>query len=647
MSEYEQNERKMRVSVSGLGPDDLLLTGFTATDAVSRLFRYELEMVAETRHRIAFDQVLGRSVTVHLRLPDESAETHLNGLCVRFSQRDRDSTFTRYRAEIAPDVWRLTRSTKSRIFQRKTVPEILGQILEGIAVTWRLEGSYEPRDYCVQYRESDFDFASRLMEEEGISYHFEHTDGKHEMVVGDSPIAFRELAGESSFVYEELAGGVRADDRIWDWEKAQELRAGKVVLWDHTFELPHKHLEAESIILDTVKAGQETHKLRLPGTESMELYDWPGGYAQRFDGIGKTGGEQPAELQKVFSDNRRVAAIRMEQETVPALEVRAKSNVRHLVPGHTFHLRRHFAGADGQYLLLSVTQTASLAGDYRSGKGALTYGNSFTCMPAALPFRPPRVTPRPFVRGTQTAVVVGPPGEEVFTDRYGRVKLQFHWDREGHRDEDSSCWIRVGTLWAGKQWGAIHIPRIGQEVLVDFLEGDPDQPIVVGSVYNPETMPPYPLPEQKTRSGLRSHSSLRGGPANFNELRFEDKKGSEEILLHAERKLTTEVEWDESREVGGGRATTIVKDDRLVIREGNLAVTLQQGDQDVRVLEGDSSLFVPAGDYAIEVTSGLMKISARRVHIEAVEEFRVTCGQSSMSLGPGETKMKSGLIRLN
>ena len=231
MSEYEQNERKMRVSISGLGPDDLLLTGFTGTETVSRLFRYELEMVAETRHRIAFDQVLGRSVTVHLRLPDESAETHLNGLCVRFSQRDRDNTFTRYRAEIAPDVWRLTRSTKSRIFQRKTVPEILGQILEGIAVTWRLEGNYEPRDYCVQYRESDFDFASRLMEEEGISYHFEHTDGKHEMVVGDSPIAFRELAGESSFVYEELDGGVRADDRIWDWEKAQELRAGKVVLW--------------------------------------------------------------------------------------------------------------------------------------------------------------------------------------------------------------------------------------------------------------------------------------------------------------------------------------------------------------------------------------------------------------------------------
>jgi type VI secretion system secreted protein VgrG len=247
----------------------------------------------------------------------------------------------------------------------------------------------------------------------------------------------------------------------------------------------------------------------------------------------------------------------MDEETTPAIVIRAKSNVKHLVSGYKFTLQRHF-NADGDYVITSVRHQASLAADYRSGKEELlTYENDVTCIPAALPYRPRRKTPKPVVQGSQTAVVVGPSGEEIFTDKYGRVKVQFHWDREGKNDENSSCWIRVGTSWAGRQWGAIRIPRIGHEVIVDFLEGDPDQPIVVGSVYNADMMPPYELPENKTQSGVKSRSSLGGGPKNFNEIRFEDKKGKEEFYQHAERNLTTVVEHDEGRSVGGDRGTGI------------------------------------------------------------------------------------------
>ena len=339
------------------------------------------------------------------------------------------------------------------------------------------------------------------------------------------------------------------------------MRPGKYVLWDHSFELPHKHLEAEALIHDAVPVGKETHKLKVTGVDAMEVYDFPGEYAQRFDGINAGGGEQPAELQKIFQDNQRTVELRMDEETTPAIVIRAKSNVKHVVSGYKFTLQRHF-NADGDYVITSVRHQASLAADYRSGKEELlTYENDVTCIPAALPYRPRRKTPKPVVQGSQTAVVVGPSGEEIFTDKYGRVKVQFHWDREGKNDENSSCWIRVGTSWAGRQWGAIRIPRIGQEVIVDFLEGDPDQPIVVGSVYNADMMPPYDLPENKTQSGVKSRSTKGAGPPNFNEIMFEDKKGGELLKIHAERNQSISVEADETHTVGHDRSKSIGNDE--------------------------------------------------------------------------------------
>jgi len=301
--------------------------------------------------------------------------------------------------------------------------------------------------------------------------------------------------------------------------------------------------------------GKVTHKPKGGGNDKLEVYDYPGEYAQRFDGVDRGGGDRAADLKKIFEDNKRTVDIRMEQETVPGLIIQGSSNCRHFVSGHKFNLERHF-NADGEYLLVGVSHVARQESDFRSGGGGdFEYENSFSCIPFAIPFRPPRLTPKPVVQGTQTAVVVGPAGEEIFTDKYGRVKVQFHWDREGQHNEKSSCWVRVSQNWAGKRWGAMFIPRIGQEVIVDFLEGDPDQPIITGRVYNADEMPPYELPKEQTKSTLKSNSSKGGG--GFNEIRFEDAKGKEQIFIHAERDMDVRIGASQRTSIGGDRHSTV------------------------------------------------------------------------------------------
>jgi len=651
MGEYKHQDRKLRVNTP-LGPDELLLTGFWGTEAISTLFGYRLEMLAENKTKVAFDAILGQKVTVYLALADGS-ETYLNGLCVKLAQGGRNDLFTEYEAALVPDVWRLTRKAQSRIFQRMTVPEILKKVFAGYTVDWQLNEKYEPRDYCVQYRETDFNFGARLMEEEGIYFFFEHSDGDHKMIASDSPSDHPDLAGDNKLIYEEVEGGVRDENRIWAWKKEQEIRPGKCLLWDHTFELPHKHLEAEALIHDSVTVGRETHKLKVKGVDQMEVYDFPGEYAQRFDGIGKGGGEQASELQKIFQDNERTVGIRMDEETTPAVVIRAKSNVKHLVPGYKFTLQRHF-NADGEYVLTSVKHAATCGAGYRSGEeAALTYENEATCIPAAMPYRPRRTTPKPVVQGSQSAVVVGPSGEEIFTDKYGRVKVQFHWDREGKNDENSSCWIRVGTSWAGRQWGAIRIPRIGHEVIVDFFEGDPDQPIIVGSVYNADMMPPYDLPENKTQSGVKSRSSLGGGPKNFNEIRFEDKKGKEEFYQHAERNLTTVVEVDEGRTVGGNRGTGIGgNDSRKVGKNDTHEIggfqtidvgkyqTLTIGDYRKTGITNDDTITV--GGSEEHTVTKVFKVEADTIFLVAKNQILIGVGGSTINITSGRIDIQSG-----
>ena len=356
MGEYKHQDRKLRVNTP-LGPDELILTGFWGTEAISTLFGYRLEMLAENKTKVAFDAILGQKVTVHLALADGS-ETYLNGLCVKLAQGGRNDLFTEYEAALVPEVWLLTRKARSRIFQRMTVPEILREVFTGFSVDWQLSEKYEPRDYCVQYRETDFNFGARLMEEEGIYFFFKHSERDHKMIASDSPSDHPDLAGDSKLIYEEVEGGVRDENRIWAWMKEQEIRPGKYVLRDHTFELPHRHLEAEAMIPASVPVGKETHNLKVKGVDKLEVYDFPGEYAQRFDGINAGGGEQASELQKVFRDRERTVRIRMDEGTTPAVVIRAKSTVKHLVPGYKFTLQRHF-NADGAYLLTSEIGRAS------------------------------------------------------------------------------------------------------------------------------------------------------------------------------------------------------------------------------------------------------------------------------------------------
>ena len=550
-----QDKRPLKVNTP-LGKDAIFITSFSAREGISQLFQYYLELIAPNDTDVSFDQLLGQKVTVELAtLQDKSR--FFNGIVSRFSQGQRDQQFTTYRAEVVPQFWLLTRKWESRIFQHISVPDILKKVLEGIATAFEIVGNFEKRDFCVQYRETDFNFASRLMEEEGIFYYFRHTSDEHKMVLTNNSAGLSDVPDQSTVVFDEIFGGRRPDLRIFSWSKVQEMRAGKYTLFDHCFEQPQSHLEASKTIQDSVQVGTVTHKLKVGGNDKLEIYDYPGEYAQRFDGIDKSGGEQPAEVQKIFQDNQRTVGIRMQQEAVPSIEITGSSNCSQFMSGFTFTLDRHF-NANGKYVLTTVMHTARMSNFASGGVGDFQYSNSFTCIPAALPYRPARSTFRPVVQGTQTAVVVGPAGEEIFTDKYGRVKVQFHWDRDGKNDADSSCWVRVGQNWAGKRWGASFWPRIGQEVIVDFLEGDPDQPIIIGSVYNVDQMPPYlgngldPKHKNDNKvSGIKSNTTPGG--QGYNEIRFDDNKGKEEVFLHAERNLEMTTKNDSLARTLGNR----------------------------------------------------------------------------------------------
>jgi type VI secretion system secreted protein VgrG len=645
MADYKKADRPLTVTTP-LGPDDLLLKGFTGREAISQLFSFQLDMLADNKTEVSFDKVLGQKLTVHVSMPG-GGKRHFNGLCIRFAQGDRDATFTSYSAEIVPDFWKGTRSAQSRIFQHMTVPDILKKVLAQFDPTYELRGTFNERNFCVQYRESDFNFACRLMEEEGIYWFFKHSDGSHKMVVANTPDSHPDVAGKTKITYEDIETGFRDDNRVLDWEKVQELRSGKYTLWDHCFELPHKHLEADKTILDTVAVGKASHKLKLGGNDAWELYDWPGEYAQRYDGVDKGGGDRPADVQKIFDDNKRTVAIRIQQEALGSLVIRGRSNCPQMASGHKFSLDRHFSGEGGPYVLTSVQHSGIGAGDYRAGfTGEFRYENQFECIPLGLPFRTPQTTPKPVVQGTQSAVVVGPSGEEIFTDKYGRVKVQFHWDREGKHDANSSCWIRVGTSWAGKQWGAISIPRIGQEVLVDFLEGDPDQPIIIGNVYNADMMPPYALPANKTQSGVKSRSSLGGSPANFNEIRFEDKKGNELLTIHAERNQSISVEADESHSVGHDRSKTVDHDETTHVQhnrtetvDNNETISIHGNrteivDKDEAIVIGQNRTETVRTDESLTIGSNqTLTVAAARTMIVGAAETDTIGGALTVTVG--------------
>ncbi|MCX7640412.1 MAG: type VI secretion system tip protein VgrG [Pyrinomonadaceae bacterium] len=649
-----QKNRLISISTP-LGEDFFLLQRFTAKEAISELFEVEAELLHEEKNsghqttQIDAISLLGQSVTIKITQKD-GVERYFNGIVKKFSQIGRNVRFSRYYATIVPKVWILTQNIQSRIFQQLSVPEILKKILEGFEVSFQLQNSYEPRNYCVQYRESDFDFACRLMEEEGIFYFFEHTSNDHKMIISDTSQSHQQCA-KSSIPY--FINVERKEDwisSIHRWQIDYNLRSGKITLWDHNFQLPHKSLEASKSSRFLVSANKET-----------EIYEFPAGYARKYDAIDKSGSENSSELQKIFNDNRHTAQIRAEEIDSQYKVIHGNSDCAALTAGFRFKLYNHpDQSANGEYVLTKVTHEAMQSPSYVSEEEVEdAYKNSFTCIPYGgihPTFRPPRKTPKPIIHGSQTAYVVGPAGEEIFTDKYGRVKVQFHWDRDGKDNETSSCWLRVAQSWAGNGWGSVFIPRVGMEVIVHFLEGDPDQPIITGCVYNPTAMPPYKLPEEKTKSTIKSNSSK--GSGGFNEIRFEDKKGEEQVFVHAQRRMDVRVRGSLYETCGGNRHERIgVRSDNQP--GGNLVVTVG-GSHDLHIKESfyikiDQDLNESVKGSVVEdyqgnlstIVKNKVELNALEITIEAKSKISLKVGGNCIMLDPSGITIAGTMVKIN
>jgi len=525
MASFTQDKRPLRVT-TGLGKDVLLLERFSGEEGVSTPFHFVLDMLSENS-AIAPADVLRKPISVEIEIPGGEKRL-VHGVVKRFSQLGRRGGLAAYRAEMVPWLWFLSLTNDCRIFQNLSVSDIVSKVFKDLGHSdfkFKLMGAGPKRVYCVQYRESALAFVSRLLEEEGIFYFFEHTSSKHTLVLTDHPSQVPACPEVSKVRMTATQSWQMAEEPlVTGLEVEHTAVTEKIELKDYDFEKPSAGLIAA-----------------VAGQQKDEVYDYPGGYVVKGDGD-------------------RYARLRLEQKEAERELAHGESNVPAFTCGHKFDLSEHPTRALNQsYHLLRVRHAASIS-NYTTGDGEYEYSNSFDAIPSTVPYRPPLVTPRALVLGSQTAVVVGPGGEEIYADKYSRVKVQFHWDRQGKKDQNSSCWVRVSAGWAGKNWGMIQIPRMGQEVIVDFLEGNPDQPIITGRVYNAEQMPPYALPANMTQSGTLTRSSKGGSAANANEIRFEDKKGSEQLFIHAEKNEDHEVENDRTKWVGHDETSTIDRD---------------------------------------------------------------------------------------
>jgi type VI secretion system secreted protein VgrG len=557
MAGYAQAQRQLSVTTP-LGKDALLLTGFRGHEEVSGLFAFELELKGDRAQRVDFAAVLGQPVGVTLTQAGGGTR-HFHGIVSRFQQGGRDREFITYRATLVPQLWLWTQRADCRIFRRLSVPDILKQVLQDLtpAATFKLQGSYPVREYTVQYRESDYAFACRLMEEEGIFFFFEHSASEHRLVLADSPQACPELAG-GAVSFDDGLGGARPGPRVLAWEKSQEVRPARFSLGDWCFELPDDAQRVAQALPDAVQAGTVAHALKAKGGPALEWYDYPGDYVRPFDGVTPDAGDQSADLKQIAGRRQQVAKLRAEEAASRAVAAEGSGDVGAFTAGQRFKLQDHFDG-DGPYLLTRVEHEARLPATYRASEDRepLQYSNRFTAAPAGVPYRPARVTPRPRIDGVQTATVVGPKGEEIVCDKYGRIKVQFHWDRQAKGDGADSRWVRVSQPWAGGGFGAVNTPRVGHEVVVAFEEGDPDRPLVVGSVYNAKEMPPRPLPASKTQTLFKSRTQFADGDDQYSFLGIEDTKGQEHVQLHSERHMTQSAQHNHYQNVGAASHTTV------------------------------------------------------------------------------------------
>ena len=620
---FTQARRPLQLTTP-LGEDALLLRGFHGREELSQPFRFTLDMLSK-RADIKPNEIVGQDVT--FSIDTVAGETrHFHGYVSQMAYLGHGDRLEMYSATVVPWLWFLTRRSNCRIFQEKTALQIIQQVVDdaGFGGDLQIDVQETPpqQTYIVQYRETDLNFISRLMEHNGLFYFFKFEDGRHTMVVSDHKRVHDRAVGDG-IKFQQSLSKTELERGILDWNHNYQYRSGRWVHTDYNFQTPQLSLE-ETVTTEASK--------QLKNTDKNEYFDYPGEFADR-------------------DESKRHLKQRMEEEEVGFDIVNGVSTYREFGAGQTFELEEHNAGTHElkTYLLLGVHHRADLGGSFLTEESEgvhRIYENTFTCIPDDVPYRPARTTPRPTIPGIQTAVVTGPSGEEIYTDEYGRIKVQFHWDREGRSDENSSCWMRHATPWAGEQFGLFHIPRIGQEVVISFLEGNPDRPLITGMVHNADNMPALPLPEYKDASGIITRSTKNGERANANGIVFVDKKNEEAIHLRAEKNMLREVENNDSIRIGfddkdPGEQTFELWGDRTeTIETGNESLRIKQGSRDETLDAGDDSVRLRRGSREIKIDLGSHTTTA-------MQSIKLEVGQSSIELTQSGITISAPTITLN
>ncbi|ECX9091212.1 type VI secretion system tip protein VgrG [Salmonella enterica] len=628
------------VSGSAVPPGALLFASLDGGETLSELFSYVVQLKTPDTLNLGYvspaanlplKPMVGKDLCVNIEL-DGGGKRHISGLVTAARVVGHEGRSVTYELRMEPWVKLLTHTSDYKAFQNKTVVDILDEVLAEYPypVEKRLVESYPVRTWQVQYGETDFDFLQRLMQEWGIYWWFEHSEDSHTLVLADAISAHK--ACPDSPLVEWHQEGLKLDKEFIHTITANEsLRTGQWVLDDFDFTKPR------SLLANTVANPRET------GHATYEHYEWPGDYFDK-------------------SEGEMLTRIRMEAQRSPGSRVLGGGNIRTLMTGYTFTLENYpTAEVNQEYLLMQTLLFVQDNAQHSGQDQHFTFSTRFELHPTREVFRPQRTVSKPHTKGPQSAIVTGPSGQEIWTDQYGRVKLQFGWDRYGKMDENSSCWIRVSYPWAGKGFGMIQIPRIGQEVLVDFKNGDPDLPIIVGRTYNQDTMPPWGLPGMASQSGIFSHS-LYGGPTNGNMLRFDDKTGAEEVKFHAEKDLNTTVKNNETHTVNADRTKTIIHNeitkvhiDRTEDVFGKHTETIK-GNRNVKVTEGDQLLTVEKGIREVTVKTGTSTETVEKdisitsisgaIHLTAKTQITLTVGKSSLTMNSDGTITLNGPTHL-
>jgi type VI secretion system secreted protein VgrG len=586
----------------------LALARLSAVEQISRPFRFDLELRgvdgAGARGAADPDSILGQPVSIEVTTT-ASEPRYFHGIVTEFAYTGYDERFHLYSAVVRPAFWLLTRRVDCRVLQQKSTPEIFADVCRQAGFNdhkLNLSATYKPWEYRVQYRESDFDFLSRLMEHEGIYYYFEHFKDRHLMVLTDDVGKLKTVSGYEKVPYfpPTAAAAQRERDHLKAWSIAKSFEPAGVAAREFNFETP-----------SSIPSGVSSVAQRSSSDASrFEVFEYPAGASEA-----------------TAAGVERMAKLRAEQLQASQTIARGDGDAVGLSAGRVFTLENYpRTDLNKKYLITSAScEVRSDAMQSGAGRdGGVQFSVQVEAIDAREPYRPARLTQKPLIQGTQTALVVGGDGEEIDTDKYGRVKVQFHWDRAGKSNRDSSCWVRVAQVWAGKNWGMQFVPRIGQEVVVSFIDGDPDHPLIIGSVYNADQMPPYELPSQQTQSGLKTRSTKNGTAENFNEIRFDDKKDQEAIYVHAEKNMEIVVENNQTIAIGaekkdkGDRTTTIHNDDKLTV--GNDSTTTVKG-KETRTVEKDRNTTIKEND----VTDVKKKYT-----LEAGDEITLKVGQAQI-----------------